>query len=127
MTASFNNNDVDIRANKMCAVCHSHVKNFSKSYQSKSYLSIVCNKCYSEFSEEDVELMLDLFFIYGGYFGKKKISNFSVTEFVSTFAENYNEGENLDIEDLNLKIIHKLLLYGVSPNEYIEGLSEFLE
>ena len=71
--------------------------------------------------------MLDLFFIYGGYFGKKKISNFSVPEFVSMFFENYDEENTLDLEDLNIKIIHKLLLYGVSPSEYIEGLLEFLE
>jgi len=71
--------------------------------------------------------MLNLFLAYGGYFRKLKSVPFSLED---TLKEIINDAGNKDGEfdfgEVNSRMIHKALLHGHSPQEYIDVLKSIL-
>lgn len=105
----------------VCDICKQEL---SKAilYQSAVNDKIVCESCYRIFSKEDIELMINLFNAYGGYFGKfrklkasvykrlKELNGFGVRQ------ENFSNANGL-----NLQLLHAALQFGFTPKEYFQG------
>ncbi len=107
-----------------CAICHNDIKEHNHLYQSERNKSIVCPRCWKLFSKEDIELIIDLFFAYGGYFGKNHSSDFSLNEILKDLIQ---EPENkYDLEVLNIKLLHKALLCGITPEGFVKKLNELI-
>ena len=109
-----------------CAICRSQIFILTKTFQSKKLLSIVCEACHARFTEEDIELFLDLFIIYGGFFGKEKSSKFTVQDILAKTLKNQREEDDFVFEEIFFKLIHKFLLHGIVPEEYQKKLGELL-
>ncbi|MFX0136700.1 MAG: hypothetical protein ACFFDN_23895, partial [Candidatus Hodarchaeota archaeon] len=75
---------------------------------------------------EDLELMANMFFAYGGYFGKLKGRGFSVYKVLKELTSEIQVQET-PIEEVNIKMMHRALLYGITPHQFIEGLKLLLE
>ena len=72
--------------------------------------------------------MANLFLAYGGYFGKLKEEKFSVYKTLKKLISRIQPGRNPDtLIDLNIKKMHQALLYGVTPQQLIQGLKILLE
>ena len=110
-----------------CTLCRSSISNSSEVYQSKTTFGTVCSICKSKFSEDDIELMLRLFLAYGGYFAELRENRQDVRVLISEMLRILDKkGGKISFEEINLKMIHKALLYGFTPEEYIEELELFL-
>ncbi len=107
-----------------CAICHNDIKQDNHLYQSERNKSIVCPNCWKLFSKEDIELIIDLFFAYGGYFGKNDSSDFSVNEILKNLTQ--ESESDLDLDQLNIKLLHKALLCGITPEDFVKKLNEIL-
>ena len=111
-----------------CAICRADIKNNTNIYQSKHNFGIVCSNCYQKFSIKDIEWMLNIFLAYGGYFAKLKDQNFSLERYLCNLAEYLRKNEKtLDINELNIKFIHEILLHGITIQEYQKKLESFLK
>ncbi len=111
-----------------CAICRADIKNYSTIYQSEQNFSIICSYCYQKFSIEDIEWMLKIFLAYGGYFAQLKDPNFSIERYLHNLADDLIESEKIfDINELNLKFIHEVLLHGITIQEYQKQLEAFLK
>ena len=111
-----------------CAICRADIKNCSTVYQSEQSFSIVCSNCCQKFPIEDIEWMLKIFLAYGGYFAKLNDPAFSIETCLCYLTENLIQSENMfDINELNLKLIHELLIHGITIQEYQKKLEAILK
>lgn len=95
-------------------------------YQSRVKLGVICKDCRARFSEDDIEMIVNLFFAFGGYFGQFDKSEFSMNEAILEFAERLSVG-NSTFHEQNVKMWHKILTYGIAPKEFLEKLSVLAE
>lgn len=109
-----------------CSICRSDIKNRNKLYQSSSNLGIICSLCKRRFSDEEIEMIIEMFFAYGGYFGARERSKFSIKDTIYEFAIDLNIGK-ADFNSQNIKMWHKVLSHGITPREFLKKLSFFVE
>jgi hypothetical protein len=106
-----------------CGLCRNPIIDLSSVFQSKSSFIPICKKCKCKFSTNDIEMTLNIFAAYGGYFGKENAEQFSVKEWLSKTLKNRSERDpNL----INMRLMHQALLHGYTPSEYIEKLKDLL-
>jgi cytochrome oxidase Cu insertion factor (SCO1/SenC/PrrC family) len=88
----------------------------------------VCEECAKAFSDEEIELMHNMFTAFGGYYGKmsnsKELSYSKLEEIAKDYKEQYrdiNEVEN------DVKTLHSAFLYGISPQQLVKGLKLLID
>ncbi len=107
-----------------CGICHGEIVDRAQIYQAGINLGVVCSECYKHFSAEDLEMMANMFIAYGGYFGKLKNSDFSLVKTLEIILKNgLREKKIVNTEQINIRLMHKALLHGISPEEYIQNLN----
>jgi hypothetical protein len=67
-----------------------------------------------------------MFFAFGEYFGARDRSKFSIKDVVIDFAIDFNEGK-ANFHSQNVKMWHKVLAHGITPREFLEELSLYVE
>ena len=111
-----------------CGICHVEIVDRAQIYQAGINLGVICITCYRAFSTEDIEMMANMFIAYGGYYGMIKDRTFSVLKALEYLIENSNVKDKfLNTDFLNIKLMHKALLHGVSPEQYINSFKTLLE
>ncbi|MFX0141634.1 MAG: hypothetical protein ACFFDN_48805 [Candidatus Hodarchaeota archaeon] len=110
----------------ICGICRAEITNEASIYQEGLHLGVVCADCYKNNSKEDLELMANMFFAYGGYFGMLKEGNFSVYKVLKELTSEIEEQET-SLDEINVKMMHRALLHGITLHQFIEGLKLFLE
>ena len=109
-----------------CSICRVTIKNRHELYQSSLKLGVVCKTCRERFSEEDVEMIINLFFAFGGHFGQFDKSEFSIDDMVIEFAEQLDAG-NSTFHLQNVKMWHKILTHGIAPKDFLKELSTYVD
>ena len=109
-----------------CSICRADIKERHKMYQTSLKLGVICRSCRKLFPEEDIEMIVNIFFAYGGYFGKYDKSEFSIDDVIVEFAEQLSL-DNSKFHSQNVKMWHKVLIHGITPKEFLEELSLFVE
>ena len=95
-------------------------------YQTSLKFGVICRLCRKRFSDEDIEMIVNIFFAFGGYFGKFEKSEFSIDDVIIEFAEQLNAG-NTNLHSQNIKMWHKVLTHGITPEEFLRELGEYVE
>jgi len=95
-------------------------------YQTSLKLGVICRSCRNRFSDEDIEMIVNIFFAFGGYFGKFDKSEFSIEDVIVEFAEQLDNKE-LNLHSANVRMWHKVLTQGITPKEFLEELSLYVE
>ena len=109
-----------------CSICRTDIKNLKAMYQYRVKLGVICSACRECFSEDDIEMIVNLFFAFGGYFGKFDKSEFSMDEAILEFAEELGVNKS-PFHIQNIKIWHKVLTHGITPQEFLKELSIIVE
>jgi len=109
-----------------CSICIASIKDRHELYQSRQKLGIICKSCRNRFSEDDIEMMVDLFFAFGGHFGQFDKSKFSIDDIIREFAEQLDR-DNSTFDLQNVKMMHKVLTHGIMPKEFLEKLAVFAD
>jgi hypothetical protein len=71
-------------------------------------------------------MIINIFFAFGEYFGARDKSKFSIKDVILEFAIGINEGK-VNFHSQNVKMWHKVLTYGITPQEFLEELSLYVE
>jgi len=108
-----------------CAICHADINNSSPIFQSRLNYGIICSKCMKLFNQEEIEITLSLFILYGGYFGQHKNEDFSVIDHLLKMID--VEGNDFNLESINMKLLHQSLIHGISIREFNQSLENFLK
>ena len=116
--------DFDTNSIVICSVCHSNITDLVGVYQSPVNFAVVCRQCLSKFTQNDIEMMLGLFFLYGGFFGKLKNRTFSLDEVLSSMEMPINKEE---VEEMNQRLMHQALIHGLKPFQFNQKLQLYTE
>ncbi|MFX1500757.1 MAG: hypothetical protein ACFFDH_07310 [Promethearchaeota archaeon] len=103
-----------------CGICRNNIANGAKIYQKGLSFGVVCEEYCKNNSLEDLELMANLFMAYGGYFGMKKDSNYSLYKVLKKLTSGDNGTRS--ILELNINLLHQALLHGICPHQFRQGL-----
>ncbi len=109
-----------------CSICRADIKNRDNVYQSSLKLGIICNGCKQSFSDEEIEMIINIFFAFGEHFGARERSKFSIKDVILEFAIDINK-KKANFHSQNVKMWHKVLTYGITPREFLEELSLYVE
>ena len=111
-----------------CGICRNEITRGASIYQEGLTFGVVCEHCYKNNSPEDLELMANLFLAYGGYFGIQKERKRSTYKTIKKIMTKYQPRKEPDaLIERNIKMTHKALLYGITPQELIYGIKILLE
>jgi len=106
-----------------CAICQGDAKNNAKIQKLGTNFGIICNDCYEELSKDEIQLISNMFNAFGGYFGKLKTRNLSNYKIIKELAEEFKvKKEKIEFSKINIQLLHKALLYGIAPRQFIKGL-----
>lgn len=103
-----------------CVLCHNDAKEQPKIVKLGSEYGIICNKCGKNFSAQDIELMHNMFTAFGGYFGMLRSTISSNYKAILQLFEEYKKNET--VKEIDVKILHKALLYGIRPRRIIQRI-----
>jgi hypothetical protein len=106
-----------------CAICQEDAKNNARIQKLGTNFGIICNDCHEELSRDEIQLISNMFTAFGGYFGKLKTKKHSNYEIIKELAEEFkvNKGK-IELSKINIQLLHKALLYGITPRRFIKGL-----
>jgi len=109
-----------------CSICRTDIRGQHKIYQTSFTFGVVCSSCRKRFSDEDIEMIVKIFFAFGGYFNKFDKAKFSINEVIVEFAEQLvNRG--MDLCSANIKMWHKVLSHGITPETFLLELRKYIE
>lgn len=111
-----------------CSLCNHEIKERATVYPTGLEVKVVCIDCYRRFSEEDLELIANLLRAFGGYFGQYKRGEISIKKILKAIHKDLlSVNKNLEATQINIKMLHKALLHGITPREYIDNLELIFE
>ena len=99
-----------------CALCRVDITCTPNRYQLTSNRGLICSRCRDRFTEEDLIIISDLFFIYGGYFGKYPRRQFDLLSQLIEILEKQRSTSDLEVS--NTQLLHQALLHGFTPSEF---------
>ncbi len=106
-----------------CRICHNDTKKQSKIVKLGNNYGIICSECSKMFSLEDIDLMHNMFTAFGGYFGMLKDTLSSTYKIITNLVKEYNiQEKDLKATEVDVKVLHKALLYGITPRQLIQGV-----
>jgi len=109
-----------------CSICRVDIKDRHTMYQSSLKLGVICKLCRERFSEDDIEMIVNMFFAFGGFFGQFDKSKFSIDEMVIEIAEQLDTGKST-FHLQNVKMWHKILTHGIAPKDFLKELSMYVD
>ena len=111
-----------------CVLCRIDTKLDVKIKRIGNTFGTVCEECAKAFSDEEIELMHNMFTAFGGYFGKmsnsKELSYSKLEEIAKDYKEQYRDIN--DVEN-DVKTLHSAFLYGISPQQLVKGLKLLID
>lgn len=106
-----------------CDICQKDLNKKAIFYHTAINDKIICESCYKTFSKDDIELMVNLFSAYGGYFGKYQKLKISVYNRLKELSGIDIEQDAISgAEGLNLRLLHTALQFGFTPKECFQGI-----
>ncbi|MHA1915875.1 MAG: hypothetical protein ACW986_17985 [Promethearchaeota archaeon] len=113
-----------------CGICNKDIRKEVATYQGGFQFGIICSSCHANNSEEDIELMSNMFLAFGGFFGMQRDPNFPVNEMLKDLLDEIHvRKETTSPKELKLKLMYLALLHGITPQEFIawdENLLKFM-
>ena len=106
-----------------CVLCRNDTKLGVKIKKIGNTFGTVCEECAKAFSDEEIELMHNMFSAFGGYFGKmsdsKELSYSKLEEIAKGYKEQNKKINNIEND---VKTLHSAFLYGISPQQLVKGV-----
>ena len=111
-----------------CVLCRIDTKLDVKIKRIGNTFGTVCEECAKAFSDEEIELMHNMFTAFGGYYGKmsnsKELSYSKLEEIAKDYKEQYRDLNEVENE---VKTLHSAFLHGISPQQLVKGLKLLID
>ena len=122
-----NQQEIEIKENRSfvtCSICKQEIVGKHRFIELAMNYGVICPECDNKFNDDEIELISNLFTAYGGYFGSRKdISENSTHQIMKKLSNLYKANEkNIEVNALDIKVLHQALLHGISPRQIVQGL-----
>jgi len=105
-----------------CGICHDEAKQKPQIIQLGVEFCIICPKCFKQFNRKDMEFMYNMFSAFGGYFGQLRDNKRSLYDAIKQLSKEFSIQRNHITLKSDIQLLHKAFLYGIAPNQIIQGL-----
>ena len=107
-----------------CSICKKEITGKHRFIELAMNYGVICPECDNLFDDNEIELISNLFTAFGGHFGAKKGNSArNPSQFISKLSNIHKLNEKrIDLNTLDVKILHQALLHGISPRQIIQGL-----
>jgi hypothetical protein len=108
-----------------CSICKKEIIGKHRFVRLAINYGVICQECNEIFNDAEIELASNLFTAFGGYFGsQKEESSDPGILTIKRLSKFYRyAGDNININALDVKILHQALLHRISPNQIVKGLT----
>jgi hypothetical protein len=104
-----------------CGICHGDVKGSQRIIKAGINFAVICEQCYRRFSKDELELMLNMFLSFGGYFGQLKSSKSTTSKRFNRLLKDIEQNQSkFSRSELDIRIIHKALLHGIAHHKLVK-------
>ena len=112
-----------------CSICNKGIIGKHRFVRLAINYGVICQDCRERFNDTEIELISNLFNAFGGYFGSQKgESSDSGYQTIKRLSKFYRPTEKkINLNALDVKIIHQALLYGISPNQIVKSLTLLID
>jgi len=111
-----------------CGICNRKIEHEAAIFQEGLNFGVVCSECYVNNSEEDIELMSNMFLAFGGYLGMLKDPDYSTYEMFKDLISKIHENKNTKSSiEMKIRLFHTALLHGITPREFAELAKSLLK
>lgn len=119
VSSEFKNRDFQDSIN--CGICHREIKHEAAIFQEGLNFGVICSECYINNSEEEIELISNMFLAFGGYFGMLKDPNYSIYEMLKDLVRKIHDNKTtISSVEMKIRLFHTALLHGITPREFAE-------
>jgi len=119
VSSEFKNKDFQDSIN--CGICRMEIIQEAAIFQEGLHFGVICSKCYIDNSEEDIELMSNMFLAFGGYFGMLRDPDYSIYEMLKDLVSKIHDNKNtMSSVEMKIRLFHTALLHGITPREFAE-------
>ncbi len=119
VSSEFKNRDFQDSIN--CGICHREIKHEAAIFQEGLNFGVICSECYINNSEEEIELISNMFLAFGGYFGMLKDPNYSIYEMLKDLVRKIHDNKTtISSVEMKIRLFHTALLHGITPWEFAE-------
>jgi predicted amidophosphoribosyltransferase len=106
-----------------CKLCQAEVKKTSQIVKLGTNYGVICSDCAEELSHTDRELIYNMCVAFGGYYGKLRTPTTNNYKIIKSLAEQYQiNNRAINVTSLDVHILHRAFLYGISPSQIVQGL-----
>ena len=130
MSSKLKNDNCIFHSTQTCGICHKDITQEAAIYQGGFQFGLICSSCHENNSEEDIELMANMFLAFGGIFGMLKDPKFPVNEMLKNLIDEIHIRKGTTSpKELKLKLMYLALLHGITPQEFLawdENLFKFM-
>ena len=120
-SSGLKNNNGIFHSTENCRICHKDMTQEVAIHRESFQFGVICSTCYVNNSEEDIDLMSNMFMAFGGFFGMLKDPNFSVNEMLKDLLSEISlKKGKISPMELKLRLLYLALLHGITPQEFAE-------
>ena len=107
-----------------CSICKQEIIGNHRFIRLAMNYGVICPECDNKFNDDEIELISNIFTAFGGYFGSKKgSSENSISQIIKKLSILQKLSEkSIEINALDIKILHQALLHGISPRQIVQRL-----
>jgi pyruvate/2-oxoacid:ferredoxin oxidoreductase beta subunit len=107
-----------------CELCHCDAKTKPSIKRLGVNFVVICKTCIEQFSEQEMELMVNMFTAFGGYFNQYRTSKEIQQQIIKEVAEEYSRKEQSRAKlESDVRTLHKAFLNGISLPQLINVIS----
>jgi len=111
-----------------CELCHGDVKQRPTIKRLGAKFGVICKDCSDQFSDQEIELMANMFLAFGGYYNQfqssKDVKFHLLKEIARDYKQKQQQGTKLESD---IKTLHKALLHGIPLAQLLHGVKLLLE
>ncbi|MFX0080623.1 MAG: hypothetical protein ACFE94_02620 [Candidatus Hodarchaeota archaeon] len=114
----------------ICGICHGEITQEAAIFQEGLHFGVICSECFVNNSENDIELMSNMFLAFGGFFGMLRDPDYSIYEMLKDLIGKIHDNKkSITSVEMKIRLLHIALLHGITPREFAEldnGLLKFM-
>jgi hypothetical protein len=106
-----------------CELCHNDAKGKPVIKRLGPKLGIICNTCREQFSDQEIDLMINMFIAFGGYFNQFKSSRKIQQTIINEIAREHDQKEQgRDKVENDVRVLHRAFLHGISLPQLVHTI-----
>jgi hypothetical protein len=111
-----------------CEICHGDVKQKPTINRLGTKFGVICRDCTEQFSDQEIELMTNMFLAFGGYFNQFQSSKDVQFHLLREIAGDYKQKQQLGIKlESDIKTLHKAFLHGIPLAQLLYSVKVLLD